>query len=92
MEQPPHDLLGTLKKDPNITIVEWPELGNQFIFRPNWLHKPFDNPKIRQALWYAFNQEDFLKAVVGDPAYYKVCKAYFLCGTTFCSTRAWTAC
>ncbi len=24
-------------------------------------HKPFDNPKVRQALMYAFNQEDFLQ-------------------------------
>jgi peptide/nickel transport system substrate-binding protein len=30
-------------------------------------------------------QEDFLKAAVGDPAYYTVCKAYFICGTTLAS-------
>ena len=59
--------------------------GYQYIFRPNHLHKPFDNPKIRQALWYAFNQEDFLTAVIGDPAYYKVCKAMFICETPLAS-------
>ncbi len=58
-------------------------MGNQFTMRFNTLAKPFDNPKVRQALWYALNQEDFLKAVVGTPEYYKVCKAMFICGTPF---------
>ena len=66
---------------PNVKLVDWNPLGNQYTFRPNHLHKPFDNPKVRQALWYAFNQEDFLEAVIGDPDYYKVCKAMFVCGT-----------
>jgi len=87
IEQPSIDLLGTLKKDPNITIIESPQLKAQYVFRPNHLHKPFDNPKIRQALWYAFNQEDFLMATVGDSVYAKECKALFICGTTFGSTK-----
>ena len=62
-------------------VLRLEPLGNQYTFRPNWLHKPFDNPKVRQALMYAFNQEDFLKAVVGDAKYYKVCNSYFPCGT-----------
>ncbi|OGK83723.1 MAG: ABC transporter substrate-binding protein [Candidatus Rokubacteria bacterium GWC2_70_16] len=81
IESPPHDLLPVLKGDANVKIVNYNPLGNQYTFRANHLHKPFDNPKIRQALWYAFNQGDFLKAVIGDPAYYKVCKATFICGT-----------
>jgi peptide/nickel transport system substrate-binding protein len=87
LEQPSIDLLGTLKKDPSITIVESPQAKLQYVFRPNHLHKPFDNPKIRQALWYAFNQEDFLMAAVGDPAYIKECKALFICDSTFGSTK-----
>ena len=87
LEQPSIDLLGTLKQDPNITIVESPQLKAQYVFRPNHLHKPFDNPKIRQALWYAFNQEDFLMATVGDTGYAKECKALFICGSTFGSTK-----
>ena len=46
-------------------------LKAQYVFRPNTLHKPFDNPKIRHALWYAFNQEDFLMATIGDENYIK---------------------
>jgi len=87
VEQPSHDLLGTLKKDPNVSVVIAPFLKAQYVFRPNHIHKPFDNPKIRQALWYAFNQEDFLMATIGDEAYIKECKALFICGTPFASTK-----
>jgi len=87
VEQPSHDLLGTLKKDPNVSVIISPPLKGQYVFRPNHLHKPFDNPKIRQALWYAFNQEDFLMATIGDPDYIKECKALFICGTPFASTK-----
>jgi peptide/nickel transport system substrate-binding protein len=62
-------------------------VGNQYMFRFNSLHKPFDNPKIREAALYALNQEDFLKAVIGDPQYYKTCAAMFGCGTTFATDR-----
>lgn len=87
VEQPSHDLLGTLKKDPNVSVIISPPLKGQYVFRPNHIHKPFDNPKIRQALWYAFNQEDFLMATIGDPDYIKECKALFICGTPFASTK-----
>ena len=87
MEAPKHDLLPLAKAEPNLYLVDWNPLGNQYTFRPNWLHKPFDNPKIRQALWYAFNQKDFLDAVIGDPTYYKVCKSMFVCGTQLASDK-----
>jgi peptide/nickel transport system substrate-binding protein len=87
VEQPSHDLLGPLKKDTNIEVVISPMAKLQYVFRPNHLHKPFDNPKIRQALWYAFNQEDFLMATIGDENYIKVCKALFICDTPFGSTQ-----
>ena len=87
IEAPPHDLLPILKKDANVRIVDLNPLGNQFTFRFNVMHKPFDNAKVRQAVLYAFNQEDFLKAVVGDSAYYKVCKSFFPCGSPHGSTK-----
>jgi peptide/nickel transport system substrate-binding protein len=83
IESPPHDLQALIAADKNVYQFMWNELGNQFTFRFNTLHKPFDNPKIRQAAFYAFNQEDFLKAVVGEPEFYKVCKAMFICGMPF---------
>jgi peptide/nickel transport system substrate-binding protein len=83
VEAPAHDLHPLIKAERNVYMSDWNPLGNQFTLRFNTVAKPFDNPKVRQALWYALNQEDFLKAVVGTPEYYKVCKAMFICGTPF---------
>ena len=66
--------------DPTIKDFAYDRTGFQYSFRPNWLNKPFDNPKVRQALLYAFNQEEFLRATVG--------KSYFACGTPFSSETA----
>jgi peptide/nickel transport system substrate-binding protein len=87
IEAPPHDLLPVLKKDAQVRLVDYNPLGNQYTFRFNVLHKPFDNAKIRQAAFYAFNQKDFLEAVIGDANYYKVCKSLFPCGSPFESTK-----
>lgn len=87
IEQPAHDLMPVMKKDAKLKLVDTNPLGNQYAFRFNSTAKPFDNPKVKQALLYAFNQEDFLKAVIGDPAYYKVCKAMFVCGTPLETTK-----
>jgi peptide/nickel transport system substrate-binding protein len=83
MEEPPHDLLPVLEADENIALFDYNPLGNQYMFRMNWLHPPFDNQKIRQAAIAALNQEDFLRAVIGDPRYYKACPAMFICDTPF---------
>src|SRR3977135_4430921 len=82
LEQPSPDLLPLMAKDKNIKLFDGNPLGNQYALRFNTLFKPFDNPKIRHAAMVAFNQEDFLKATIGDPKYYKVCKAVFVCGSS----------
>jgi peptide/nickel transport system substrate-binding protein len=87
IEAPSHDLIPLLKGDRNITLVDWNPLGNQYVLRPNHLQRPFDNPKVRQALLYAFNQKDFLDATIGNPDYYKLCKAMFVCGTPLASDK-----
>src|SRR5229473_507828 len=85
LEQPSPDLLPLMAKDKNIKLFDGNPLGNQYALRFNTLFKPFDTPKIRHAAMVAFNQEDFLKATIGDPKYYKVCKAVFVCGTPLSS-------
>jgi len=87
LEQPPHDLLPMLKADKNVALDDWNPLGHVFIIRFNHLVKPFDNPKVRLAALYAMRQEDYLKATIGDPAYYKVCPAAFICGTPNASDK-----
>jgi peptide/nickel transport system substrate-binding protein len=87
IESPPHDLYPVLKADGNVRLTNLNPLGNQYTLRYNTLHKPFDNAKIRQAVMWALNQEDFLKAVIGDPQYYKVCQSIFPCGSPMASTK-----
>jgi peptide/nickel transport system substrate-binding protein len=87
IESPPHDLLPVVRGDASVKLVDYNPLGFQYAFRYNVLHKPFDNAKVRQAVLYAFNQEDFLKATIGDPKYYKVCKSLFPCGSPLESTK-----
>ncbi|MBI1848340.1 MAG: ABC transporter substrate-binding protein [Candidatus Rokubacteria bacterium] len=81
VESPPHDLYPVLLRDGDVKLVRLNPHGAQYAFRYNTLHKPFDDPRIRQAVMWAFNQEDFLKAVIGDKNYYKVCLSLFPCGT-----------
>lgn len=85
IEQPATDLIPLLRDDKSIKLVDYNPLGLQYTMRPNHILKPFDSPKARQALMYALNQKDFLDATIGNPDYYKVCKALFVCGTPLAS-------
>ena len=89
IEQPQHDLYPLLRQDKNIELRRLNKWGFQYIFRFNQLFKPFDNAKVRQALLYAFQQKDFLEAVVGDPEDYQECKAMFICGGPYGLTTGW---
>ena len=86
MEGPAHDLYGLLKTDKNVRLVVLIKWGGQYIFRFNQLFRPFDNAKIRQAALHAFVQKDVLDAAIGDPEYYSVCKAMFVCDTPYATT------
>ncbi len=79
IESPAHDLLPLLKRDANVRLVDASSLGFQYAFRPNHKQKPFDDPRIRKALWHALAQQPFLEAVIGDAAYYKTCTSVFIC-------------
>ena len=85
----PPDLLPLLAKDKNVKVMTTNTAGRQYAMRFNVLHKPFDNPKIRQAALYALDQKPILEANVGDPAYFKECKSIFPCGSPLESTKGW---
>ncbi len=87
IEDPSLDLLPVLTADRNVGLFNFNTLGNQFVFRFNWTQPPFDKPEIRRAAFAALNQEDFLKAQIGDAEYYQTCAALFICGTTFASNE-----
>ncbi len=86
-ETPAVDMVPIMQKQGNIVIDVIDPLGTQGWMRMNHLHAPFNNPKVRQAIAMAVHQETYLQALVGDPALYKTCKAYFICGTPNDSTN-----
>ncbi len=82
IEQPSHDLLPVIEKDKNVEIVIPDQLGSTY--NPALQLEAAavrDDVRYRAPAMMAFNQKDFLQAVIGDPRYYKVCKAMFGCGT-----------
>jgi peptide/nickel transport system substrate-binding protein len=79
IENVTHDLLPILAKEKSVTVARLPVV-NQYQFRMNWLHAPFDKPELRRAAMMALSQTDFLNAAVGDAAFYRTCKALFTCG------------
>ena len=81
MENPSFDLLPVLKGNKEIKIETLNKLGFQTLGRMNFLHPPFDNVKVRRAALLAMNQKDVLDALVGNPEYYKICGAFFVCDT-----------
>lgn len=74
------DLLPLLEGDPNLTVEVREPVGYQTMARLNFLHPPFDNPKIRQAALHAISQEPVLAAMAGNPEYYTICGAVLGCG------------
>jgi peptide/nickel transport system substrate-binding protein len=79
-ERPPTDLLPLMQNNADLKIAIIDPLGTQGVMRPNHLHPPFNHKKARQALLWMVNQEDYLRAIVGDEKYWQTCTAYFMCG------------
>ncbi len=74
-----------VKADATLQIPNYSKINLQYMARFNHLHKPFDNPKVRQAAMAAFSQEPFLRAQVGVKDLYKQCPSMFTCGTPYAS-------
>jgi peptide/nickel transport system substrate-binding protein len=70
-----------MEAEPNVKLVNLNKWGNQYIFRFNQLHPPFDNPKMRQALLYLVNQQDYVLAIAGSEKQGKPCPSFFTCGS-----------
>ena len=81
MEAPPFDIVPVLEANPDIKVETLNKFGFQTLGRMNFLLPPFDNVKVRRAALLAMNQKDVLDALVGNPKYYEICGAFFVCGT-----------
>ena len=81
-EAPSIDFLPMLEKARGVKLMKTGDLDSTVgMIRLNHLHPPFNNPKARQAMYHLINQEDFLRAIVGDPNYYRVCHGMLTCGS-----------
>ena len=70
-ENPNIDFYPILEKAKGVKLMHTGKLDSTHgMIRLNHLHPPFNNVKARQAMYYLINQEDFLRAIVGDPKYY----------------------
>lgn len=91
IEQMPPDYINPLRSDANIRIQ--PSGAWQGWMVMNQLHPPFNNPKIRQAVLKAVNQDKFT-AAMGYPKDLRVthCATFFICGgihETFAGAEPW---
>jgi peptide/nickel transport system substrate-binding protein len=84
-EDLPADLLPILQANSDIEVRNLNAFGYQTIMRPNALHAPFDDARIRRAAIAAVNQQDVLDAMIGNPELYRLCGAMFVCGTPLAS-------
>src|SRR5438067_2691577 len=80
-ETPMADLVPVLKKTRGVMVDIADALGNIGSFRMNHLHPPFNNVYARRAILTAMSQEDYMRAVVGDDAYWKPLPGFFTPGT-----------
>src|SRR5215211_7080584 len=85
MENPSFDILPVLAANKDLKVETLDKLGLQTVGRMNFLYPPFDNLKVRRAAFLAMNQKDILDALVGNPEYYKLCGAIFMCDTPLAS-------
>lgn len=80
-EKPPIDFVPLLSKAAGVKVENLDPLGSQGMLRMNHLHPPFDNLKARQAVLKLIDQEDYMRAAIGDPQYYRPCYSFYSCGT-----------
>ena len=81
-ENPIPDLVPLLKRNRNISLDISDPLGNIGSLRINHLHPPFNDVRARRAIMMALNQEDYMRAVVGDDeTLWKMLPSYFTPGT-----------
>src|SRR4051794_2387408 len=79
MENPSFDILPVLTANKELKVEALDKIGFQTVGRMNFLYPPFDNLKVRRAAFLALNQKDILDAMIGNPEYYKICGAIFMC-------------
>src|SRR4249919_839868 len=84
-EQLPPDLIPMLRNNKDIKVENIDPLGSMGMIRFNFMYPPFNNPKMRQAVLYAIDQNDYVIGIAGDKKNGHTCYSYFTCGTPLSS-------
>ena len=83
---PSLDLIPKLKAAKGVKVEVHDPTGLQTVLRLNHQQPPFDNVKVRQAVLWATNMEDNLRAAAGnDPDLFNVCASMYPCGSPYAS-------
>jgi len=81
----PPDLIPVLARNKSIKVENIDPLGSMGLLRFNFLHPPFNNQKMRQAVLSVVDQNDYILGIAGDPKNGHTCYSYFTCGTPLSS-------
>ena len=81
VESIPLDFAKSLRSDPNVAVAVFNKIGLQAYLRFNNVQPPFNNQKIRQALLHMVDQDDYMRAMIGDEQFWSKCWAYLMCGS-----------
>jgi peptide/nickel transport system substrate-binding protein len=76
-ENAANDYVPDLASDPNMKLLDRARFIGTMRF--NWLQRPFDNIKMRQAVLQVINQSDYMAAVAGDPSNWRPCYSVYAC-------------
>lgn len=83
LEGVPADLLPVMRRAQGVTVEVLNRSGFIGTVRPNAVIPPFNDPRARQALLLAIDQDEFDNAIAAEPALAKRCQAVFVCGTPY---------
>ncbi len=79
-EAPPLDLVPLFSANSDVTMEPMSFGGYSAVFRPNFLHPPFNDVNVRKALLAGFDQKTFMSvASGGDDKNWKPCKSFLAC-------------
>ena len=83
-EQAQADLVPLLRRNSDIVIAPSNPQGYIGGMRFNHLHPPFNDVRLRRAVLAAVNQEDYMRAIMGDDrSAWRICRSQYPCGTTY---------
>ncbi|MER9026574.1 ABC transporter substrate-binding protein [Mesorhizobium sp. M0815] len=83
LASPPPDFYSAIESDPNLALQVINKSGDVFFVRMNFLQKPFDNVKARQAMLHLIDQEAFLRVLSPDLRFGHTVTSVFGNGTPY---------